>query len=52
MKKCPVCGHENDDDMLFCHDCGEPLGEEVIAFAHRITGRVLFMQVKYEQKTR
>ena len=24
-RKCPDCGHMNDDDLIFCEECGEPV---------------------------
>ena len=32
MKRCPKCGKEYGDDMLFCVECGEKLAEEQIRF--------------------
>ena len=23
--KCPDCGHWNDDELIFCEECGEPI---------------------------
>ena len=28
-RKCPDCGHVNDDEMSFCTECGEPLDPQV-----------------------
>ena len=28
-KKCPVCGTINDDEMVFCGACTEPLNDDV-----------------------
>ena len=24
-RKCPDCGHWNDNELVFCEDCGEPI---------------------------
>ena len=24
-RKCPDCGHWNDDELTFCEECGEPI---------------------------
>ncbi len=24
-RKCPDCGHFNDDELIFCEECGEPV---------------------------
>lgn len=31
MKKCPKCNFENEDDAIFCAECGESLPEKEIA---------------------
>lgn len=31
MKKCPRCGNENSDGMIYCLECGESLGESPVA---------------------
>ena len=28
-RKCPDCGHMNDNEMAFCAECGEPLDPQV-----------------------
>lgn len=28
-RKCPDCGHMNDNEMAFCTECGEPLDPQV-----------------------
>jgi len=28
-RKCPACGHMNDDSLGFCSKCGEPVDPEV-----------------------
>lgn len=30
MKKCPNCGYELTDDMVFCPNCGAPINSEVV----------------------
>lgn len=28
-KRCPTCGHSNDDSRIFCGSCGDPLDAEL-----------------------
>ena len=28
-KRCPTCGHSNDDSRIFCSSCGDPLDAEL-----------------------
>ena len=28
-RKCPDCGHMNDNELVFCAECGEPLDPQV-----------------------
>ena len=28
-KRCPTCGHNNDDSRIFCSSCGDPLDAEL-----------------------
>ena len=28
-KRCPTCGHSNDDSRIFCGSCGDPLDADL-----------------------
>ena len=30
MKRCPYCGEQNEDDSLFCTECGKPIPQGVV----------------------